>query len=224
MLLGTSAGIRWMSYQTCPTPAESGSRNIFTLCPGVRHITWSFVAALHPRLAFIDRVYEKRHSFTQGQVFNLLNAILERESSGYRFVAGQLAPITNSSEVAAIRDAIASAAQHGMRGAETHIAASVKLLGMKPKPDYRNAVKEAILAVESVAKQIAKREKATLDSALKALSAKSAAHPALQAGFSAIYGYTSDADGIRHGILDEPTWTSPKPSTWWCRAPRLSTT
>lgn len=29
-------------------------------------------------------------------------------------------------------------------------------------------------------------------------------HKALKSGFTAIYGYTSDENGIRHAILDEP--------------------
>lgn len=33
---------------------------------------------------------------------------------------------------------------------------------------------------------------------------KIAIHPALKKGFSNIYGYTSDASGIRHALLDEP--------------------
>ena len=30
-------------------------------------------------------------------------------------------------------------------------------------------------------------------------------HGALKKGFSSLYGYTSDADGIRHALLDEST-------------------
>ena len=41
--------------------------------------------------------------------------------------------------------------------------------------------------------------KATLGKALKQLNV----HKALESGFSAIYGYTSDADGIRHALSEE---------------------
>ena len=41
--------------------------------------------------------------------------------------------------------------------------------------------------------------KATLGKALKQLNV----HKALESGFSAIYGYTNDADGIRHAISGE---------------------
>lgn len=29
-------------------------------------------------------------------------------------------------------------------------------------------------------------------------------HPALKGSFEKLYGYTSDAEGIRHALLDEP--------------------
>jgi hypothetical protein len=32
-------------------------------------------------------------------------------------------------------------------------------------------------------------------------------HPALQKSFLALYGFTSDASGIRHSLLDEPNLT-----------------
>jgi hypothetical protein len=72
-------------------------------------------------------------------------------------------------------------------------------------PDYRNCVKESISAVESAARQIA-GEGAKLADALAALERKGVTlHPALKKGFLRLYGYTSDDDGIRHAILDEPT-------------------
>ncbi len=33
-------------------------------------------------------------------------------------------------------------------------------------------------------------------------------HPALKKAFDSLYGYTSDADGIRHALLDEPNLDS----------------
>jgi len=69
-------------------------------------------------------------------------------------------------------------------------------------PNYRNPIKESISAVESLCNLITGR-KDTLGDALKKLEAKVVIHPALKKGFSSIYGYTSDADGIRHGLLEE---------------------
>lgn len=45
----------------------------------------------------------------------------------------------------------------------------------------------------------------TLGDALKAIGRKVPLHPALSGAFEKLYGYTSDADGIRHALLDEPS-------------------
>ena len=58
--------------------------------------------------------------------------------------------------------------------------------------------------MEVMAKLLSGNEKATLDDALKALEKSGRLHRALRQGFSALYGYTSDADGIRHAMLQEP--------------------
>jgi len=36
------------------------------------------------------------------------------------------------------------------------------------------------------------------------LEKKERLHPALKDGFTKLYGYTNDDDGIRHAMLDEP--------------------
>jgi len=40
---------------------------------------------------------------------------------------------------------------------------------------------------------------------LKKIKDKIGLHPALEKGFGAIYGYTSDQGGIRHAMIDEST-------------------
>lgn len=142
------------------------------------------------------------HQIDTERFIRAVNHILERELSGFRFVQGTLAPITTKEEIDEI-DA-AAAAKFGLPGARERICTALELLGKKPNPDYRNTAKEAISAVESVVKQITKSESATLDGALKELCSKSEIHGALQAGFSKLYGYTSDESGIRHALLDQP--------------------
>lgn len=148
--------------------------------------------------------YTSRHRVDTQAFTEAVNHILEHELSGYRFIEGILAPISNKAEAEAIEAAVNTTDRTGLKGASLHIRTSLELLGKKPTPDYRNAIKEAICAVESVAKQIVGADMATLDGALKELSNKSAVHGALRAAFSKLYGYTSDESGIRHAILEEP--------------------
>lgn len=151
-----------------------------------------------------DSYHESSHRVTESKLIETIDYILERELSGYRFIQRVLTPISNKEEVEAIEEAVVAAHRMGLAGAHQHIRSAIELLGKKPTPDYRNAIKEAISAVESVAKQIVGTDSATLDAALKELSKKADIHGALSSGFSKLYGYTSDESGIRHAILEDP--------------------
>ena len=134
----------------------------------------------------------------------VFNKIFEEELSGYRFLAGELVPISNVAEVNAIESAIELSSRTGLAGAHAHIVTALQLLGKRPEPDYRNSVKEAISAVESVSKQLAAPSAQGLAGALDELGKKLPLHGALRSAFLKLYGYTSDESGIRHAILDEP--------------------
>jgi len=166
-----------------------------------------FVVHNHTMMTTIHRArgYPDTHRISTDQLITGLNRILERELSGFRFIQGALAPITDPAEVAEVEDAAKATQRVGLYGAQEHIRVAVGLLGKKPEPDYRNAIKEAISAVESVAKQFAGSDSATLDAALKELSSKIELHGALKAGFSNLYGFTSDESGVRHAILEQPS-------------------
>src|SRR5690606_13229916 len=76
-------------------------------------------------------------------------------------------------------------------------------LSNREHPDYRNSIKESISAVEAISKQIAGDSKTTLGKALSKIERKGQVdlNPSLKSGFSSIYGYTNDADGIRHALM-----------------------
>lgn len=148
--------------------------------------------------------HQSHHRVDSERLMTAVNRILERELSGFRFLQGTLVPITNTTEIEEIDSAVVTARKFGFAGAREHIRTALDLLGKKPTPDYRNAIKEAICAVESVAKKIVGADSATLDAALKELSKKTDIHGALSSGFSKLYGYTSDESGIRHAILEAP--------------------
>jgi hypothetical protein len=88
-----------------------------------------------------------------------------------------------------------------------HLESALALMSNREKPDFRNSIKESVSAVESLSKHFSKDQSASLGSVLKELEKTKTLHPALRTAFSALYGYTSDAQGIRHALLDEPTLT-----------------
>jgi hypothetical protein len=131
----------------------------------------------------------------------ICNHVLKRESSAYRFVGKIISPVTNEAEINAIEDAAATD-HDSLRPISTHIETALRLLSDRNKPDYRNSIKESISAVESLCRVIA-GEKATLGQALKLVKEKVDLHPALEKGFSSLYGWTNDTGGIRHALSDE---------------------
>jgi hypothetical protein len=134
-----------------------------------------------------------------------LNRQLEREMSGYRIVNEKFVPITAPEEIAAIQ--AASKPTSGFEGVSTHISTALALLGKKPDPDYRNSIKEAISAVETAVKLLTGDTSRGIDTALAILDGEKKLHPAMKLALSKLYAYTSDDDGIRHSILDEPNVT-----------------
>ena len=129
----------------------------------------------------------------------LLNSILRRELSGYRIIEDKFVPITDQYEIEEISEAIADSPYAGAR---THLRQALEHMSNREAPDYRNSIKEAISAVESAAREITGNPQATLGDALREIEKSVKIHGALRTGFSALYGYTSDADGIRHGMVD----------------------
>ena len=88
----------------------------------------------------------------------------------------------------------------GFAGAVSHLRQASESIN---QGDYPGAVRESIHSVESAARQIDPNAK-TLDPALKSLERAGVLHSALKQAFSNLYGYTSDEQGIRHALLDNP--------------------
>ena len=127
------------------------------------------------------------------------NGILEKHNSAFRLVAGVATRITTDTEISAIEKAL----EVPLKGVTTHLKSALDKLSDRKSPDYRNSVKEAISAVESIAQSITGNTKATLGDALRVLGPSIGMHAAFRDALSKLYGYTSDAQGIRHAILDE---------------------
>jgi hypothetical protein len=131
----------------------------------------------------------------------MINSVLERELSAYRFISGIFTDITNKQQIEMLDEALRN---NDYPTVTSHLRRALELLSNRENPDYRNSIKEAISAVESIARIITLDPKATLGSALKKIDEKIEIHPALKDAFQKLYGYTSDEDGIRHSMLENP--------------------
>jgi len=145
------------------------------------------------------------------ELVGAINDVLQRELSAYRFVGGVFTDITDEEEISALELALADTDFPGVR---SHLRRALELLSDRENPDYRNSIKESISAVESLSRSITGSDKATLGDALKVLERRGQLHPALKEGFVKLYGYTSDEQGVRHSMLDEPNLTADDAKFW----------
>lgn len=135
----------------------------------------------------------KQH-YLSVNVIEQLNNILEREYVGYRYVDRYIIPITDQNEIESINEAL----ENSQDKVVNHLTKALKMLSDRDNPDYSNSIKESISAVEAMCSVILKAPD-TLGAALKKLEDQGVLiHPALKSAFIQLYGYTSDASGIRH--------------------------
>ena len=80
-------------------------------------------------------------------------------------------------------------------------------------PDFPNAAKEAVSAVEALAQIVAQRPSATLGECIKALRASGALKQPLLKGLEELWGFASTSPGVRHGSAAIPT-LSPAESSY----------
>ena len=133
---------------------------------------------------------------------NYCNHILQKEVSAYRIIGNRFTEITSEEEIDEIEEALETTSS--IKPVFHHLKTALDLFSDRKSPDYRNSIKESISAVEALCNLISKGNKTTLGQALKEIQKRVELHPALKKAFENLYGYTSDAEGIRHALLDEP--------------------
>lgn len=191
----------WLHYFKAPTDTID---EYWTECHA-RLRKYFFAAEWYQVYDFIEFVADYGSAQQKAQFIRLANLHLEQENSAYRFVGNQITEITSAEEIESIEAALSVSDEY--RGARTHLRTALDMLSDRKNPDFRNSIKESISAVESIARKLSNDESGTLGSILKELERTKKLHPALKNAFSSLYGYTSDADGIRHSLLDETNLT-----------------
>jgi hypothetical protein len=127
---------------------------------------------------------------------NALSATL----NSYRIVADDtIVPVGSEREAETIEAAFADLARFEFGGAREHLRRAGEELTAGHFP---GSVRESIHSVESVVRLL--EPDGDFSKALAKLEAKAAVHGSLKKGFVAIYGFTSDAKGIRHPLLEDP--------------------
>jgi len=89
-----------------------------------------------------------------------VNALMESELAGYRFVMGQFIPVTDPQEIEEIQEALQSTPYAGVRA---HLGRTVEHMSHRVHPDFRNSIKEPISAVEAVCRELTGNPKPHLE-------------------------------------------------------------
>lgn len=132
---------------------------------------------------------------------------LKRELAGafvtvraaYRIVDNQIIAIGTEQQAEAFEAAVATAEVEGASAARRHLVSAGSELRAE---NWAGSVRESIHAVEAMALRLAPGAK-TLGSALAELEKGGHLHGSLKSAFGALYGYSSDEEGIRHALVFE---------------------
>jgi len=152
-------------------------------------------------LFFQDDDWNKQREYQRHE--GTLNAILERQSSGYRMIEGEFAPITDVTELGSLKNSIDSTTTR-FESIRVQLKKAVDALSQKPNPDYHNCIKESINAVDGLVRTVTKiGAKGKFDKVMEKLAEIVEIHPAMKEGFKKLYNYTSDEGGVRHALLEE---------------------
>lgn len=156
---------------------------------------------MYDMLEFIPNNFGTRSSKVNKDFRKYANDILAQQLSAYRFVDSLITDITSDQELESIEQALTNEAKY--KAVNEHMRRAVELFSDRKNPDYRNSIKESISAVESLCSIFLSKPKATLGQALAELEKSHGLHSALKSSFASLYGWTSDAEGIRHKMMDQ---------------------
>lgn len=154
------------------------------------------------RYSVYDHIEFFYSTYKNNSFIKELNQVLTEENSAYRISQdGLCLPISNEEELKTVNEATTSP----YAPVNKHIQKAISLFKNDPA-DYANSIKESISAVEALCQIIIEDENTTLGKAIKKLKEKGVIiPPALEEAFNKLYGYTSDAWGIRHALSEGDT-------------------
>lgn len=138
-----------------------------------------------------------RHSKCPSNFARYIDDALTDCRAGYRVIEKTIMPISEPEEVSALQRDLAEVRASPFAGAYSHLKNAI---GQLSEGEFAASIRESIHAVESACRKL-EPSASTLGPALKKLSSKGDLHPALQGAFEKLYGYTSDAEGVRHALV-----------------------
>lgn len=162
---------------------------------------WFFKSQWYEMYDFLESLSKLDLKYFKLGFTDECNESLKKEMSAYRLVDGFIVQITSEEEIVEIEEALLDSSN--WQPVNTHLKTAIEYFSNRENRDYRNSVKESISAIESLCAIITGDSKAKLGPELSIIEKQYQIHGSLKSAFMSLYGYTSDAGGIRHKLLED---------------------
>jgi len=169
---------------------------------------YDFCERLHSHLAQGSTDYGEdgetiRIPKAQAQLFfaEEMQRLFEEENLGYEFRDGLVQRRGKRHTIDQINKAERALADQKLMAARKHFSKALRHFRDREKPDYENAIKEAVCAVEAAAKDLFPNAKAaTLGDFVKwATGSSNLMAKTIGQTFSGLYAFRSSGEGVSHG-------------------------
>ena len=131
-----------------------------------------------------------------------VNRVFARNFFGYEMRNGQIERVGAVTHEEVMEEAQGILADDDLAGPNEQFQDARRLYNARPKPDLDNAVKEAISAVEGLARILLNDRKVLLSKALQRIQQEKGAHPAMMEMIGKLYAYRGDKEGVSHGATE----------------------
>lgn len=150
---------------------------------------FTFIEGIIKFFDIADKATYNRYSY-KDEYIEAISNVFKKENVNYRIINEKITDIVDEQQISSIEETL----NNPYKEVSRHYSKAIEqLYSLK---DFDNSIKESISSVEAMCQILTKNSKATLGDALKLLKDK--IHPAMKGAFEKLYGYTSDANGIRH--------------------------
>jgi hypothetical protein len=143
------------------------------------------------------------HDSFRNNLREKVNESLSDFSSPYRIIDNFFVSISDEEQVKEIDAAL----KIPLKPVREHLTNSLRFLRDPSPTAPRDSIRESIHAVESMCRLLTGDRYATLGEALNKLKGKIAIPEELEHSLHKLYGFTSNAQGVRHAIFDEANLT-----------------
>ncbi len=152
---------------------------------------------------FPERVREIRYTYTID-----INKLFEGENIGWRLEKGKLERIVpDFLETEVIQKTKGILKNQLFTGPNNQFNKAFGFLSKRPYPDLENCVKEAVGALEGVARLLLKKEKVSLGEAVDKLINIGKIRKPFDKIFHVVYGFASNEPGVRHAAIKPSNMT-----------------